>query len=220
MDYAHHYNRLIERAQNRVIETYTERHHIIPRCLGGNDGPDNIVRLTAEEHYVAHQLLVKMHPDDHRLLWALSSMTHATKRMKRSLNKRYGWLRRRFATAMIDRFAGKPLSAEHRAKLSEAAKRRKRRPHSDEAKAKMSAAAKGVKKSPEHVAAMKAAKTGKKFGPRSEEWRRSISEGQRKTLHLRDFSHTQVPEYRAKQSARMKEIWAERKRTKLEANAS
>lgn len=39
---------------------YTERHHIIPRCFGGPDSPDNIVRLTGREHYVAHLLLYQM----------------------------------------------------------------------------------------------------------------------------------------------------------------
>jgi hypothetical protein len=38
---------------------YTERHHIIPKCIGGTDEPSNIVRLSAREHYIAHRLLVK-----------------------------------------------------------------------------------------------------------------------------------------------------------------
>lgn len=52
--------------------------------------------------------------------------------------------------------------------MSAAQRGRKRGPHKPETKAKMSAAAKGKKKSIEHVAAMVASKTGKKYGPRSE----------------------------------------------------
>lgn len=60
--YARHYNLLIEKAKNRTLpkKIYTERHHIIPRSLGGTDDKDNLVRLTAREHYIAHLLLWKM----------------------------------------------------------------------------------------------------------------------------------------------------------------
>lgn len=54
------YFALIDRAKARAVEGYTERHHIIPRCMGGTDACNNIVRLTAREHYLAHLLLCKM----------------------------------------------------------------------------------------------------------------------------------------------------------------
>lgn len=41
-------------------ENYFECHHIVPRCLGGNDSKDNLVLLTAREHFICHCLLVKM----------------------------------------------------------------------------------------------------------------------------------------------------------------
>ena len=63
MNYRRHYDRLIERARNRVLSGYVERHHVLPRCMGGGNESSNLVQLTAEEHYVAHQLLHKMHPD-------------------------------------------------------------------------------------------------------------------------------------------------------------
>ena len=217
MNYTLHYNRLVERARRRELTGYVERHHIIPRCLGGGDEPDNIARLTAEEHFVAHQLLVKMHPGNHRLVWALSAMTHSTKRMRRPPNKRYGWLRRRFAETMRERYAGKPLSAEHRAKLSEAAKTRSRAPHSAEARANMSAAAKGHTKSAAHRAALSRARTGKKYGPRSEETRAKQSAAIRAVQWKIDRSKYITAEYRAKQSAKMKEVWAARKLAKQEA---
>jgi hypothetical protein len=39
---------------------YYESHHIIPRLLGGSDTLDNLVLLTAREHFLCHLLLVKM----------------------------------------------------------------------------------------------------------------------------------------------------------------
>lgn len=90
MDYKKHYSTLIERAKTRILNSYTEKHHIVPRCMGGSDDPNNLVRLTPEEHYVAHQLLVKIYPSNHRLINAATMMV-----ANRNTNKMYGWLRRR-----------------------------------------------------------------------------------------------------------------------------
>ena len=40
---------------------YYERHHILPKCLGGNNNKQNLVYLTAREHFIAHWLLWKIH---------------------------------------------------------------------------------------------------------------------------------------------------------------
>lgn len=96
MDYELHYNTLIERGQARLLEGYVEVHHILPRCMGGGDESENLVRLTPEEHYVAHQLLVKMHPNNVKLLYAAVMMGNM-----RHTNKTYGWLKRRATIARI-----------------------------------------------------------------------------------------------------------------------
>lgn len=99
MNYSLHYTRLIERSRSRVLEGYKERHHIVPRCLGGSDDKSNIAVLTAEEHFVAHQLLVKMYPGNRDLVYATQLMTlHQTDR--RVNNKLFGWLRKRMGEAM------------------------------------------------------------------------------------------------------------------------
>lgn len=54
------YFSLIQKAKARKLAGYSERHHIIPKCMGGDDLPSNIVRLTGREHYLAHLLLCKM----------------------------------------------------------------------------------------------------------------------------------------------------------------
>ena len=74
MNYTTHYQRLIARARIRALTGYRERHHVIPRCMGGDDSPTNLVGLTPEEHYVAHQLLVKMYPWSKKLLSAVVLM--------------------------------------------------------------------------------------------------------------------------------------------------
>lgn len=58
--YTKWYNSIINKAKNRIIDGYTEKHHIIPRSLGGQDTKDNLVEITAKEHFICHMLLVKM----------------------------------------------------------------------------------------------------------------------------------------------------------------
>lgn len=53
---------------------YTERHHIIPKCLGGTDDDDNIVILSYPEHCFAHYLLALMYPNNKGLISAFSIM--------------------------------------------------------------------------------------------------------------------------------------------------
>lgn len=60
MRYETIYDNLIEKRLRYVPEGYAEEHHIKPRSLGGSDTKDNLVRLMAREHYLAHYLLMKM----------------------------------------------------------------------------------------------------------------------------------------------------------------
>ena len=51
------YDMIIENAKNRRLTGYKERHHIIPKSLGGNNELTNLVDLTAREHFICHRLL-------------------------------------------------------------------------------------------------------------------------------------------------------------------
>lgn len=63
MDYKRIYAEFIKARREREpsLSGYTERHHIIPRCMGGGDEPANLIRLTAGDHFFAHLLLAKAH---------------------------------------------------------------------------------------------------------------------------------------------------------------
>ena len=113
MNYLKHYDALIMRAQSRIIDGYVEKHHIIPRCMGGTDDVRNIVSLTPEEHFVAHQLLVKMNPLVPELAMAVRYMCVGSyKNGGRKGNKLFGWLRRSHAAAMRKINTGRKQSAE------------------------------------------------------------------------------------------------------------
>lgn len=58
--YTRCYNSIISRAKSRVLTEYSEVHHVIPKSLGGSNDLNNLVSLTAREHYICHLLLVKM----------------------------------------------------------------------------------------------------------------------------------------------------------------
>jgi hypothetical protein len=51
---------IIDRAKNRVLSCYVERHHVIPKSCGGSDDKSNLVKLTAKEHFIVHLLLTKI----------------------------------------------------------------------------------------------------------------------------------------------------------------
>ncbi len=215
MDWHKHYDSLIGRAKHRDLTGYVERHHILPRCMGGSDEPENIVRLTAEEHYVAHQLLVKMHPKHFKLVWALSAMTNSTGRMQRN-NKRYAWVRKQFAEMTAERNRTRVVTAEARAKMSAAKKGKTRNPHSEATKQKMRAASLGKRKSASHCASISAVRVGKKLNC-STETRRKKSETMQRVNKTLDRSFTQTAEYRARKSEEMKAVWAKRKLLAQEA---
>lgn len=101
MNYKKIYENLIQRGKQRCLTCYFEKHHIIPRCVGGTDDESNLVNLTPEEHYLAHQLLVKIYPNNEKIINAAIMMVP-----NRKSNKLYGWLKRRFSTVQKVRQTG------------------------------------------------------------------------------------------------------------------
>lgn len=106
MNYNKHYSLLIQRGLARKLEGQKERHHIIPKCIGGTDDSNNLVELTPEEHFLAHQLLVKIYPTNQSLVYAAMMMCCHSKFNVRS-NKIYGWLKRSYQTICKQRVGDK-----------------------------------------------------------------------------------------------------------------
>lgn len=100
MNYRQHYDNLIARAAGRKCEGYVEKHHIVPRCMGGSDAADNLVKLTAREHFLAHQLLCKIHPDVSGLVFAFRRLS--TGNYGRPSSRVQGWLREKMATTAAE----------------------------------------------------------------------------------------------------------------------
>lgn len=172
MDYQKIYNNLIDRARIRISNGYVEKHHILPRCLGGTEAKENIVSLYPEEHYLAHLLLCKIYVGNQKLLYAAMNMTTgAMSNNGKRNNKAYGWLRRRYAESM----SGDNNPARRNPNLQkEAAKKRVGQKRTEETKARMSAAQKGRTFTEETKKKMSLAAKNKP--PVSEETRAKLSE--------------------------------------------
>lgn len=115
MNYALAYSKLIAHAKQRVcVNGYVERHHILPKALGGTDDSSNLVALTAREHFVAHVLLAKIHG---------GSMWHAVTIMSKDnrINSRlFEMARKKLSEHMIGNknTLGRKASDEERLKMS------------------------------------------------------------------------------------------------------
>jgi hypothetical protein len=83
--YSRWYYNIIKNSKNRILTAYSERHHIIPRSLGGNDSLENIAILTAREHFICHWLLVKMTTGrwHEKMVFALNMMNMSTRNQQR-----------------------------------------------------------------------------------------------------------------------------------------
>lgn len=203
MNYKRQYDLLIERATARSLppDIYTERHHIVPKSLGGGNEKSNLVSLTAREHLIAHCLLSKIYGGKQyaALGW------FKQKRYRGHVNSRlYEYLRIKWIATMRGvkqdpelvarrtmhlkgntHTLGTRLSAEHRAKISKSLLGNKHtagKIATAETRAKMSAAHAGSRhhyfgksRSDEVKVKLQETLTGRKLPKRSPEHSAKIS---------------------------------------------
>jgi hypothetical protein len=127
MRYQKIYSNLIQNARNRILQdVYTEEHHIIPLSLGGLNTADNLIKLTAKEHYIAHHLLYKIHRN-REMTMAFMLMVNIkrdgqkfriTAKSYQLLKEDNARVRRIAMTGSVSPAKGKKWSAESKAKLS------------------------------------------------------------------------------------------------------
>jgi len=74
------YDAIIQKAkfENRIKGKgkYYEKHHIFPKCLNGNNDKENLVLLTAREHYICHKLLTYIYKGSRSIVCAFHRMTY------------------------------------------------------------------------------------------------------------------------------------------------
>lgn len=181
-------------------DEYHERHHIVPKCLGGTNEENNLIDLFAREHFEAHRLLALEHPEQHSLQYAWFMMSNCntapTNRRYMVTAQEYEEAKKSYSRVVsLDR-KGMRFSEQHRKNISKAQRgkiiseetRRKMREnhadfsngkhpmfgkhHIEESKAHMSAAQQN--RSPEWRERQSNAQKGKHC--HTQEWKDKMSE--------------------------------------------
>ena len=88
MHYFSRYTKIIEYFKHNFHEGYNEKHHIIPKCLGGDNSENNLVELTAREHFLCHMLLCEIYPNENKLKHALFLMAIGKQKIKEKRHDR------------------------------------------------------------------------------------------------------------------------------------
>lgn len=115
--YSKIYFSIIDRARSRILSEYFEKHHIIPKSLGGSDDLSNLVNLTFKEHFICHRLLIKMTSgkDKRKMIYGLWAMCMSNSNQKRKINsKLFEKIKRERILVQI----GVPLEKERKEKIS------------------------------------------------------------------------------------------------------
>jgi len=151
--YTRCYFSIVHRALSRVVgDMYVEKHHIIPKSLGGSNDKSNLVKLTAKEHFLCHRLLTKMVDDPTakiKMHNAVFQMTISSKNQSRYkiTSRVYTILKQNKSLAMAGNKYGRgPTSEATKLKISQAKKGKsvnKGKSISVEQRQKLSAALKG-----------------------------------------------------------------------------
>lgn len=181
MDHLKVYRAIITKFQNDFKENcYKENHHILPACMGGSKESQNMVLLPAREHFIVHQLLLKIYPDIPGLIYAAFRMSQN----KRYSSREYSWLREKYILSMKGKkrhpVICERISSSKKGKSISVAGRKSKKGKVVKAFVEANIARRGIKKP-----ALSELLTGRVL---SDEHRNNISEGRKKLFRDRKFN--------------------------------
>jgi hypothetical protein len=108
--------------QSKPKEMYVERHHIVPKSIGGTNTKENLVYIPARVHFICHRLLCKIYKESDKLkfaFWAMCNQLHGdVTREYKVTSKVFEEAKKEFALANSRLHTGKKISEEHRKALS------------------------------------------------------------------------------------------------------
>jgi hypothetical protein len=141
--YCKWYLSIVNNAKSRILPDtiYIEKHHIIPKSLNGSDDKENLVNLTAREHFICHLLLTKIVEGKERnkmvhALWRMTVNGHPKQDRYKTTSRIYEIARKMY----VNEVKGRVMSDATKQKLRNANLGKKL---SDEAREKMSKSRKG-----------------------------------------------------------------------------
>lgn len=190
--YRRWYTQLMRRATNRQLAGYYERHHILPRAMGGTNDHANLVQLTYREHFLAHWLLTKFTTGAARIRMcnAMFRMTNQTKRHKRITTSWQYTIAKNIHTRNMQRPEVRRKIGLRMSKFLQGNTHLLGHKHSAKSRAKMSAKLKGNKHALGHK--------------HSAAWRKANRIRLKGNKHALGNRHTLSAEWRAACSARLK----------------
>jgi len=190
------YSAITNAAKNRSIDGYTETHHIVPRSLGGLDTEDNLVDLTAREHFVCHWLLTKMYTGEARgkminAMYMMRAEGPNQKRYESKITARvYETLRKEYSQYISKLNKGRIQPPEEKARQIAAITGRKRAPFSQEWIEKLSAAKTG--KNNNRYGVTVSEETRKKIGDRIRGRKQTEEEKERRRVANIGKTHNKI----------------------------
>lgn len=126
MTYKEFINNILEtRGRFACGDEYHERHHIVPKCMGGTNEEDNLIDLFAREHFEAHRLLALENPDIQGFTyawWCMCQCLGSSKKRDEVTPEEYEEARITFVQSISgenNSFYGKHHTDESRRKNSE-----------------------------------------------------------------------------------------------------
>jgi hypothetical protein len=136
MNYLSIYNSIMQQARNRTLEHGFERHHVIPKSLGGANNLSNLVQLTLREHFVAHKLLTRIHtgPAQKKMWFAYYRLCN---RHRHTTSRMYEQAKLQAKQYLSEIHTGKTISESHKKAIREKCRGMVGKKHSLEAKSSM-----------------------------------------------------------------------------------
>jgi hypothetical protein len=209
MNHQQIYENIIKKAKSKNRQKgksiYYENHHINPVCLGGSNDADNLVLLTAREHYIAHKLLTYIYPNNRKIATVFHYMTFGKTYYNQS-SRDYEYARKlasELSKGKNHPFFGKTHSIETKIKQSKSLKGHN---VSREVREKISNSRKGIKFSEEHIRNLSESHKGIS---QTEETKRKISkslQGRSISSGMEGKSHSKETKQKMADSAKRRGI--------------
>lgn len=183
MNYQKIHDSIINKALTRgKPDCYCEKHHILPKSMGGSDSKENLVLLTAREHYLIHWVLYKIYRNQ-EMAFAWHNMTRTKSSTERYTSYSFTFAKIARAKAMSERMLGKQLSLEHKANLKKA---KLGKTYNEQGR--LNSPLKGASLSEEHKNKIGAASKGRKHTQQTREKLRALRQGENNPMYGKPVS--------------------------------
>ena len=168
------YNQIVLNGKNEKLPGH-EHHHILPKSLGGSDDNNNLVYITAREHFVCHWLLTKIYitGEEHwKMLNALRMMRAENKNQQRYdtkiTSRVYAKLKEEYSKLQSEKVSGEnnPMYGDKFYRSEEGYNRQREAVLGEKNGSKSEVSRKKISES----------KLGKKRYPFSDEWKAKMAE--------------------------------------------